>query len=173
MLLSLIFVGAGALVGAGLGYFGQCSSGTCPLTSTWWRGAIYGALMGLMFYSISGCSNSAEAQSKNVRAIKEADFAAEVTGASQPVVVDFYAPWCGPCKRLSPMLDKLAAPYTNKIKFVKVNVDDAPALSQKFKIEGVPTVMFFRNGQVSDTIVGLPTADELQSRLKVLAQEVK
>jgi thioredoxin 1 len=170
VLLPLIFIGAGGLIGAGMGYFGQCSSGTCPLTSTWWRGAIYGAVMGLIFYSVSGCSGGAETESKNVRLIKETDFEAEVTRASMPVVVDFYAPWCGPCRRLSPMLDKMAGPFTNKVKFVKVNVDEAPALSKQFKIEAIPLLLFFKNGKVIDSIVGLPSSDELNSRLQMLAQ---
>jgi thioredoxin 1 len=173
MLLPLIFVGAGGLIGAALGYFGQCSSGTCPLTSTWWRGALYGAVMGLIFYSISGRSGATEAESKNVKPIKEADFAAEVTHATMPVVVDFYAPWCGPCRRLSPMLDKLAGPWSDKIKFVKINIDEASALANQFKIEGVPTLLFFKDGKTVDSLVGLPSADELKSRLQALAQEAK
>ena len=75
---------------------------------------------------------------QNVKLISESQFEAEVTRASSPVVVDFYAPWCGPCKRLSPMLDELAGQVTNKVKFVKINVDDAKALSQRLGIQSVP-----------------------------------
>jgi len=167
-MLPVIFVLGGGLVGAALGYFGQCSSGTCPLTSTWWRGAIYGAVMGLIFYFVSGRSGAAEEASKNVRAIKEADFESEVVHAPLPVVVDFYAPWCGPCRKLSPMLDKLAGPLSDKIKFVKINVDDASRLAQQFQIEGVPALLFFKSGKVVDSVVGLPSADELKTRLQAL-----
>ena len=103
-----LLIGGG--LGAALGYFGKCSSGTCPLTSTWWRGAIYGAVLGLMFHFLSGSGSPASMNesTQNVKRISESQFEAEVTQSVLPVAVDFYATWCGPCKILSPMLDNLA-----------------------------------------------------------------
>jgi thioredoxin 1 len=161
----------GAAVGAALGCFGKCSSGTCPLTATWRRGAIYGAALGGLLYFVSGGSTPASMNQStaNVQLIQETNFDAEVIRSPMPVVADFYATWCGPCKILSPRLDKLAGAFTNAIKFVKINVDDAPSLSQRYDIQGIPTLLFFRNGQVVDSIVGLPGSGELESRLKAFA----
>ena len=162
---------AGGGLGAALGYFGKCSSGTCPLTSTWWRGAIYGAVLGGLFYFISGGSTPAamNQSTANVKLIKEGEFDAEVVQSPLPVVVDFYATWCGPCKLLAPMLDELAGPLTSKIKFVKINVDEAPTLSQRFDIQAIPTLIFFKNGKVADQLIGLPSEDALKARLESLA----
>ena len=85
------------------------------------------------------------------------------------VVVDFYATWCGPCKRLSPMLDNLAGPLTNRVKFVKVDVDQSAKLARQFGIDGVPTLIFFKDGKVVDRLVGLPAREALQSKLESLA----
>ena len=108
--------------------------------------------------------------SANVKLIKEGEFDAEVVRSPLPVVVDFYATWCGPCKRLSPMLDELAGPLTNKIKFVKINVDEAPNLSQRFGIQAIPTLLFFKNGNVADKLIGLPSEDALKKRLESFAE---
>ena len=168
----ILTVAIGGGLGAGLGYFGKCSSGTCPLTSTWWRGAIYGALLGLMFHLASGRGGSASLNEStpNVKRINESQFEAEVAQATSPVVVDFYAPWCGPCKRLSPMLDSLAGSFANKITFVKINVDEATTLAQRLEIQGVPTLVFFKGGKIVDSLVGLPSSDTLKMRLESLAK---
>jgi thioredoxin 1 len=144
----------------------------CPLTSTWRRGAVYGAVLGLMFHFLSGNGSSASMNEStpNVRRISESQFEAEVTQAASPVVVDFYALWCGPCKTLSPMLDQLAGSLTNKVKFVKINVDEATTLSQRLEIRGVPTLMFFKGGKVVGSLVGLPASNTLNMRLESLAK---
>lgn len=162
----------GGAIGALMGYFGQCSSGTCPLTSTWWRGAIYGAVLGLVFHFVSGNRGSSAAMNQstaNVKHITENQFDAEVVRSLQPVVVDFYATWCGPCRRLAPMLDQLAGPMTNRVQFVKVNIDESPGLAKRFDIQGIPALVFFRNGSVVDRLVGVPTAETLKQRLESLA----
>jgi thioredoxin 1 len=158
-------------LGALLGYFGKCSSGACPLTANPWRGAIYGALLGGLFYYVSGGSSPASMNKStaNVKLITEGQFDTEVIQSPSPVVADFYATWCGPCKILSPMLDEVAGTFTNKIKFVKINVDEAPALSQRFDVQGIPTLLFFKNGKVINRIVGLPAMDDLKARLESLA----
>jgi thioredoxin 1 len=165
---------AGGGIGTALGCYGKCSSGACPPTSTWWRGAIYGAVLGGLFYFISGESTPAamNKSTANVQLIKEGEFDADVVQSPLPVVVDFYATWCGPCKLLAPTLDELAGPLTGKIKFVKINVDEAPALSQRFDIQAIPTLLFFKNGKVVDQIVGLPKVDDLKARLDALTRPV-
>jgi thioredoxin 1 len=162
---------AGAGIGAALGYFGRCSSGGCPLTANWRRGALFGAVLGLMFHLASGPSGSAAVteSARNVKRIGEAQFEAEVAKSALPVVVDFYADWCGPCKMLAPRMEELAGQFTNRVKFVKVNVDEATALARRFEVQAIPTLVFFKEGKVADRLVGLHAKDELEARIKALA----
>jgi thioredoxin 1 len=170
MLLASVLIGAG--LGAAMSRLAKCSTGSCPLTATWKRGAFFGALFGLGVFMATGPNdaNAAEAVSENVKPLSASDFDAQVTKATAPVVVDFYATWCGPCKRLSPMLDSMAGSLTNKVKFFKVDVDQSAALVQQYQIEGMPTLIFFKNGKVVDRILGLPDKEALQSRLNAFAQ---
>ena len=105
----------------------------------------------------------------NVKHITQGEFADEVTRCATPVVADFYATWCGPCRELSPLLDKLAGGYTDKIKFVKINVDESPGLAQNFQVQAIPTVIFFKDGKVADRITGLPAEADLKLTLDLLA----
>ena len=161
----------GSGVGAVLGRFGNCSAGNCPLLANWRRGALSGALVGVMFFFVTGIGGSAamNQSTPNVKHINGAEFEAEVVRSAKPVVVDFYATWCGPCKILSPRLDTLAGSFTNEIKFVKINVDEAPDLSQRFNIQGIPTLLFFKNGKIVDGVVGLLSTDDLKAHLEALA----
>lgn len=87
-------------------------------------------------------------------AVTDKDFKTEVLEADGPVLVDFWAEWCGPCKVLSPVIDQLAGEMQGKVKVVKVNIDQAPDAPTKYGVRGIPTLMIFKNGQVVDTRVG-------------------
>lgn len=84
----------------------------------------------------------------------DAQFEEEVLNADSLVLVDYWAPWCGPCKMIAPILDDLAGEYQGKVKIVKVNVDENPATAQKFGVKGIPTLSLFKGGQVVATKVG-------------------
>jgi len=88
------------------------------------------------------------------KSVNDAEFENEVLQADSPVLVDFWAEWCGPCKALSPLLDEVAGEMGGKIKVVKVNIEEAPEAPTKYGVRGVPTLMIFKNGQVVDTRVG-------------------
>ena len=92
-------------------------------------------------------------------AVDDANFETEVLKASGPVLVDFWAEWCGPCKALSPLVDELAGEMKDKIKVVKINIDEAPEAPTKYGVRGIPTLMIFKDGKVVETRVGgLPKA---------------
>jgi thioredoxin 1 len=120
---------------------------------------------------VAGCGNPASMNesSADVKHITQGEFAAEVTGCTNAVVADFYATWCGPCRMLSPLLDRLAEPFAGKIKFVKINVDESPGLAQNFQVQAIPTLIFFKDGKVVDRITGLPEELDLKARLELLA----
>jgi thioredoxin 1 len=161
-----VVIGAG--IGAALGYFGQCSSGTCPLTATWWRGALFGGLIGLMFAGTSSGTTGNTSTGDDhglVKEITNQEFDVEVARATAPVLVDFYAPWCGPCKRMAPTIGALAKEFQGSVSFVKVNVDNNPELARRYAVQGVPTLMLFQGGQRRDQVVGLVQKTELRDRI--------
>lgn len=101
--------------------------------------------------------------------LKEHEFQHEVVESDLPVLVDFYATWCGPCRMLAPALPGIAKAYEGRLKVVKVNVDEAPQLATDYGVRGVPTLMFFKNGKAVDTLVGLPSAPALRTKLETHA----
>jgi len=108
---------------------------------------------------------------KKIVELSEASFPAEVLQAGGAVLVDFYAPWCGPCRMLAPLLEQLAGEFAGKVKFAKLNVDDAPERAAQYGITGVPTLMLFRGGEPIDRIVGHAAPRSLQTWLANAAAE--
>ena len=97
-----------------------------------------------------------------VSKVSDADFDAEVLNSSQPVVVDFWAEWCGPCKMIGPALDEIAGAMNGKVKIVKLNVDENPATAAKYGIMSIPTLMLFKNGELASRQVGAAPKQKLE-----------
>jgi thioredoxin 1 len=101
--------------------------------------------------------------------INEASFKKAVLKSPIPVLVDFWAPWCGPCKMIAPLLDEITRESDGKFRIAKVNVDDDPALMQRFGVRAVPTLLFFSDGQLRDQIVGGAPKKTIAEKLELLA----
>lgn len=105
----------------------------------------------------------------NVINLTDANFATEVLNSPLPVLVDFWAPWCGPCIQLSPVIDEIANERVGKAKVAKVNVDESPALAGQFRVNSIPALIFFKGGQPAGQLVGRQPKSEILSKLDGLA----
>jgi thioredoxin 1 len=103
--------------------------------------------------------------------LNEQNFEDEVVNASVPVLVDFWAVWCGPCSMIAPVVEEIAKEMKGKVKVGKVNVDEAPALAGRFGIRAIPTLMIFKNGQVVDQIIGVQPKAAIAAALNKLVQD--
>ena len=103
--------------------------------------------------------------SDNIKNVSDAAFEADVLKSSKPVLVDYWAAWCGPCKMIAPILEEVAKEYGDKITIAKLNVDENPETAAKFGIRGIPTLMLFKDGQVAQTKVGAMSKSQLTAFL--------
>lgn len=101
----------------------------------------------------------------NVTEFTDDNFQSDVLNSDQPVLVDFWAPWCGPCRMIAPMIEELAGEYAGSVKVGKINIDDSPQMAQKFSVNSIPTLMVFKSGQPVETFVGVQPKNRLQRAL--------
>ena len=100
------------------------------------------------------------------QALTDSNFSEVVEQAQMPVVVDFWATWCGPCRMISPIIDKMAEKYEGKVNVVKCNVDDSTDIPMKFGIRNIPTLLFFKGGELVDRVVGAVSQVEIEKRIE-------
>lgn len=100
--------------------------------------------------------------------VTDASFDQEVLRSEQPVLVDFWAVWCGPCKAIGPIVDSVATAYAGKLKVAKVNVDENAGTPSRFGIRGIPALLFFKGGKVADQVVGFVPQDVIEEKIKKL-----
>ena len=100
--------------------------------------------------------------SEKVQTLTDANFDTTVTQSPKPILVDFWAEWCGPCRRLAPTVDELATDYDGRVVVAKMNVDENPSTPMRFSIRGIPTLLLFKGGQIVEQVVGLADKDSLK-----------
>jgi thioredoxin 1 len=98
--------------------------------------------------------------------VNDIDFEKEILKSEQPALVDFWAPWCGPCKAIGPIVEELAGSYADRVKMAKMNVDDNPKTSSAYGIRSIPTILLFKGGKVLDTLIGLVSKERLDDFIK-------
>jgi thioredoxin 1 len=103
--------------------------------------------------------------SDKITELDSSNFDSTVSSGATPVLVDFWAPWCGPCKAIAPILEELANELGDSVKICKVNVDNNSEVASKYEIRAIPTILIFKDGQLADTVVGLTSKDDLKAKL--------
>ena len=102
---------------------------------------------------------------EDVNKVDQNSFQKVVLESQKPVLVDFWAPWCGPCRAVAPVVDELAKEYKDKVEFAKLNVDEAPFIASKYSIMSIPTIMIFKDGKPLEHVIGFKPKDQLQKLL--------
>jgi thioredoxin 1 len=104
----------------------------------------------------------------NVKELSEQDFETEVLQSTEPVLVDFWAPWCGPCRMLAPVVEELARENAGSLRVAKINIDDSPGIAASYGINSIPTLIIFKGGEVADRFVGVQPKKRLQDAIEQL-----
>jgi len=105
---------------------------------------------------------------KDILEIGDSNFESEVLQSVKPVLVDFWAPWCGPCRAIAPIVEELAKDFGDKVKFTKCNVDENPTTPTKYGIKSIPTLIFFKDGEVQDKIIGIVAKSRLEEMISTV-----
>ena len=108
-------------------------------------------------------------ENSEIITLNESNFDRELTQDDKPMIVDFWAEWCGPCKMIAPLLDEIAREKAGTLKIAKVNVDENQSLSFKYNIRAIPSLLFFKNGQLRDQVTGMASKKDLLGRIDALA----
>ncbi len=102
---------------------------------------------------------------KDILEVGDSNFESEVLQSGKPVMVDFWAPWCGPCRAIAPIVEELAEAFGDKVKFTKCNVDENPTTPTKYGIKSIPTLIFFKDGEIQDKVIGIVAKSRLEEMI--------
>jgi thioredoxin 1 len=102
---------------------------------------------------------------KDILEVGDSSFESEVLKSDKPVLVDFWAPWCGPCRAIAPIVEELAKDFGDKVKFTKCNVDENPTTPTKYGIKSIPTLIFFKDGEIQDKVIGIVAKSKLEEMI--------
>ena len=173
MLRAIIAALVGGGIGFAIGYFGRCTGGACPLTSNWYISTGLAVFFGVML--ALGAPRGAVAmgyQSPHVTALRQNDFWEEVNGCQLPVIVEFYSHECAPCRRFSPTFNELADAYAGRVRFYRIDVEEAGTVAKQVGVDRMPALALFRDGHLAAaTMEGLQEEAAVRSVLDGLLSE--